>query len=255
MKFYKLIGLDNTYIGVASSENFVEYIKKSGMFLTAGEQDGQFIDFKGTLYRDHWMNFVPDMSIQFTEARIFEIDEEEYNTLREIAEEAQENEEYIPDYTPYIPDDSEPGDMPDHDEMDDIDEIVLKVSKELKIKGMSNACRVIIEDGFDLVLRGETYHFSLTTQDQLNLMNLSIAVETQELIPYHADGEECTFYTAEEIKQIIAAATSFKNYQLAYYNALKAYINALDNVDDIAAITYGTPIPDEYKSDVLRVLE
>jgi len=43
--------------------------------------------------------------------------------------------------------------------------------------------------------------------------------------------------------------------QLAYYNSLKNYINALDTIEAIAAIEYGTPIPDEYKSDVLRVLE
>ena len=127
--------------------------------------------------------------------------------------------------------------------------------KSSKIAEMSSTCRQIIEQGFDLVLRGETHHFSLTTQDQLNLMSLNLMAQTEELIPYHADEEEVTFYTADEIKQIIAAATAHKNYQIAYNNALKAYINALDNIEDIAAITYGTPIPDEYKSDVLMVLE
>ena len=86
-------------------------------------------------------------------------------------------------------------------------------------------------------------------------MNLNIMIQTETLIPYHADGEEVTFYTVEEIQQIISAANTFKNYQLAYNNALKAYINDLDTIEAIAAIEYGTPIPDEYKSDVLMVLE
>ena len=120
---------------------------------------------------------------------------------------------------------------------------------------MNYSCRATIEAGFDLIIRGETAHFSLTTQDQLNLMNLNLMAQTEELIPYHADGEECIFYTADEINQIVAAAASFKNYQLAYYNALKTYINELDTIEAIATIEYGTPIPDEYKSDVLRVLE
>jgi len=38
---------------------------------------------------------------------------------------------------------------------------------------MSRACRQTIEAGFDLIIRGETKHFSLTTQDQLNLMSIS----------------------------------------------------------------------------------
>jgi hypothetical protein len=120
---------------------------------------------------------------------------------------------------------------------------------------MSYACRTTIEAGFDLELRGETKHFSLDTQDQLNLISLSAMAQTQSLIPYHADGEECTFYTSEEINEIVETATAFKIYHTTYYNALKTYINALGTIEEIAAITYGVEIPDEYKSDVLKVLE
>ena len=84
---------------------------------------------------------------------------------------------------------------------------------------------------------------------------MSLSTSTEELIPYHADGEEMTFYTNEEINQIISAANELKNYNMAYFNSLKAYINSLDTIEAIATITYETPIPDEYKSDVLRVLE
>ena len=120
---------------------------------------------------------------------------------------------------------------------------------------MSYLCRKVIEAGFDLELRGEIHHFSLSTQDQLNLISLSGMAQTQELIPYHADGEACVFYTAAEINSIVTAATQFKIYHTTYYNALKTYINALDTIEDIAAITYGVTIPEEYKSDVLKTLE
>jgi hypothetical protein len=36
--------------------------------------------------------------------------------------------------------------------------------------------------------------------------------ETQNLIPYHSDGDLCIFYTAEEIKQIFTAANNHKIY-------------------------------------------
>lgn len=74
-------------------------------------------------------------------------------------------------------------------------------------------------------------------------------------IPYHADGQICRFYTAAEINQIVSAATQFKIYQTTYYNALKNYINSLDTIEEIAAITYGTSLPEEYKSEVLKALE
>jgi hypothetical protein len=79
--------------------------------------------------------------------------------------------------------------------------------------------------------------------------------QTQSLIPYHADGEQCIFYTSEEINEIVETATAFKIYHTTYYNALKGYVNALDTIEAINAIEYGTPIPEEYKSDVLRMLE
>ena len=208
------------------------------------EENGQYVSYDGKLYRSPWMR--PTISEHnFIEADIVEITEDQYN----IYIKAINNNEII-----------------DNDENDDEEEPIiepipvepdaaLEFVRESKIKEMSYTCRNTIESGFDLVLRGETRHFSLTTQDQLNLMSLSSMTRTQSLIPYHADGEESTFYTAEEMNQIIAAATSFKNYNLSYYNALKAYINSLDTIEAIAAITYGTPIPDEYKSDVLMVLE
>jgi hypothetical protein len=132
---------------------------------------------------------------------------------------------------------------------------LLEYVREGKINEMSRACRETIEAGFDLDIRGETKHFSLTAQDQLNLMSLNLMAQTESLIPYHADGEACTFYTNEEINEIVESATAFKIYHTTYYNALKTYINALETIEDIAAIKYGTPIPEEYKSDVLKALE
>ncbi len=86
-------------------------------------------------------------------------------------------------------------------------------------------------------------------------MNLSLMAQTQTMIPYHADGEECIFYTNEEINEIIDSANALKLYNTTYFNALKNYINSLNTIEEISAITYGTLIPDEYKTDVLKFLE
>jgi len=78
--------------------------------------------------------------------------------------------------------------------------------------------------------------------------------QTQELIPYHADGEACIFYTAEEITNIVAQATAFKIYHTTYHNALKAYVNSLNTVEAIRAVEYGMPIPEEFQTDVLKAI-
>jgi 5,10-methylene-tetrahydrofolate dehydrogenase/methenyl tetrahydrofolate cyclohydrolase len=85
-------------------------------------------------------------------------------------------------------------------------------------------------------------------------MSLSTMAQTSDIIPYHADGEQCIYYTAAEINEIIAAMNNHKIYHTTYYNALKAYINSLETIEEISAITYGTPIPDEYKTEVLKVI-
>ena len=133
-------------------------------------------------------------------------------------------------------------------------EASLEYVRESKLNEMSRACRTTIEGGFDLDLGAETSHFSLDTQDQLNLITLSALADTQAQVPYHADGETCKFYSASQMKQIVAAATQFKIYHTTYYNALKNYINSLDSIEDIAAITYGIAIPDQYQSDVLKAI-
>ena len=241
MKYYKI--LNNELIGVVSSKNFIKYSPIANYFLRSDEQNGEYINLDGTLYRATWMAPIVKQE-PYISAIVVEISEEEYN----IYANAIINNETIE----IVPQEPIPN---TEEEINPIDVESLEFIRSSKLTEMSYACRTTIEAGFDLELRNGIHHFSLDTQDQLNLISLGEMAKTQSLIPYHADREECEFYTPEEIKEIIAAATNFKNYQIAYHNALKAYINALDTIEAIAAIEYGTPIPDEYKSDVLRVLE
>lgn len=243
MKYYKIMN-GPTFVGAINSNDFVAKNPINGWLLTSNENLGQFVDYNGQLYRDYWMQPIPNNDEQFLLVTIKEIDYEEYNSLIE----AIENHETIPDE-----EEEEPIVEP-VEEPTEPDE-VLEYVRSGKIKEMSAACHQTIEDGFDLELRGNTYHFSLTTQDQINLINLSAMAQTQELIPYHADGEETSFYTSDEINMIAQTATQLKIYNTTYYNALKSYINSLETIEEIAAITYGTSIPDEYKTDVLKILE
>ena len=242
MKYYKII-VDNNFVGVIDSGAFLEENPRSHRLRYSTDIEGQFVDYYGTLYRDYWMLPI-DSARVFTQATITEITQEEYEMLKEAIDSDE----------PVIIDDDEEEEIIPTPDPQDINETI-RYMRQTKISQMSKTCRQIIENGFDLVLRNQTHHFSLDTQDQLNLISLSEMAKTQELIPYHADGEICIFYTANEINKIVTAATSFKIYHTTDYNALKGYINALDTLEDISAIQYGTPIPEAYKSDVLKALE
>lgn len=76
----------------------------------------------------------------------------------------------------------------------------------------------------------------------------------ETIIPYHADGELCRYYSAEDISKVINFATEFKTYHTTYYNSLKAYIQSIQSKEVIHTITYGMNIPVEYQSDILKAI-
>lgn len=241
MKYYKMIN-DNEIIGAISSNNFIYFSPVAKCFLRSTEQQGEYISYNGLLYRDTWMRPIR-IQETYTTIQAIEITETEYNAFVKALE--------INETIPEEEEEDEPEIEIPVEEPDDSLEFI----RTAKLKEMSHECHMTIENGFDLELRGETHHFSLDTQDQLNLISLSAMAQTQSLIPYHADGEACIFYTAEEINEIVSTATAFKIYHTTYYNALKTYINSLQSIEEIDEITYGTEIPEEYKSDVLKALE
>ena len=244
MKYYKLL-TEHELIGVVNSSDFARVNPNNGWLLTSDENLGQFVSYQNQLYRDFWMQPIPNNTLNYNTVNIIEITEEEYNILKPAIDNGEnipidDDEEEEPVIIP--PDDSEP-------------DIVLEYMRETKKKEMSNRCRITIEQGFDIELfDGRIHHFSLTAQDQLNLMAIASMIETQSAIPYHADNEPQKFYSAAEIKLIINCANNHKNYHITYYNALKMYINSLDNIEDIAAVSYGMPIPEEFQNEVWQVI-
>lgn len=242
MKYYKIVE-NNNIVGIATSNNFMRYAPQIDSYKRSDEQSGEYISYNGKFYRSGWM--APyTYKESFVSADIVEILESEYNIYKEafksqsIIEQAKETEPI------------EETESTNYEQQASIEFL-----RQSKISEMSYECRKAIEAGADVIIRGQVRHFSMTQQDQLNFISLGTLAQTQDLIPYHADGESCVFYTANEINQIISATTAHKIYQTTYYNALKDYINSLETIEEIAAITYGTPIPDEYQSEVLRVIK
>ena len=242
MNYYKLI-TQQDIIGAITSNDFIMYSPSIDCYISATEKTGEYANYQNKLYRDSWM--IPfQLSMPYTAVTIVQTSLEEYQAIVE----ALQTEEVI-----HIIEREDEQEIPIP--IDPIEEISLDFIRSSKLKEMSYACRTTIEAGFDLDIHDEKHHFSLTTQDQLNLMSLNAMAQTQSLIPYHADGEQTTFYTSEEINEIVEAANSFKIYHTTYYNALKDYINSLETIEEISAITYGVEIPEEYKSNVLKILE
>ena len=245
MRYYKLLN-DTEFIGVATSLDLRRIHPKRLNLLACDEDNAQYISCNDKLYRADWMlpEVINDSGCPIVS--VIEIDESEYGTLYQ----AVDNGEVI------IIEPEEYESVENIESTDLATEITLEYMISKKVAEMSAECSKNITSGFDVVLSdGNTHHFSLTTQDQLNLITLSAMIASGEIeIPYHADGELCQFYSTEDITIITTAATGFKTYHTSYYNSLKGYIESLTDVESVASIWYGVEIPFDYQSDVLKTI-
>lgn len=234
--YYKLVQ-ENKVVGVVTSHHMVYYQPKHNVLIGCDISKAQYVLYKDCLYRALWM--VPDHGYKdCTVLDICEIDFLEYDALRCALE--VEHEVVLEQTSESDPTESV------------IEEPVITYVRNMKILEMSRDCNQSIENGFDLMISdGALRHFSLTTQDQINLLSLSSLITSGITeIPYHADGELCIYYCAEDIAKIIEAATQFKTYHISYFNSLKNWISAMDDLSDIHSVQYGIDIPDEYCSAV-----
>lgn len=130
------------------------------------------------------------------------------------------------------------------------------ITQEEVIAAMSDACNQAIVSGVDVTLSdGGTYHFGLSIEDQINMMNLqSMVLSGAESVPYHADGAGCRYYSADDFNKIAEAATAWKLYHESYFNSLREYIKSLNTNEELGDVEYGMEIPEEYQTDVFRQL-
>lgn len=133
----------------------------------------------------------------------------------------------------------------------------LEEVKAWKHSEMSNMCQSTIFNGFDVKLSsGETKHFSLTYEDQINLIGKQLQVaQGEENIEYHPSStptSPCIYYSNADMLKIINEAFAFKSYHTTYCNSLYTWIDNCDSKEDVEEIYYGATIPEEYQSIVLQ---
>lgn len=245
MNYYKLIN-GSTFVGVATERDFRLFQRKHKIVLACTVEQAQYVQIGETFYRANWMVPVITDRVIYETVEVIRIDKDEYDILYEAIEKG-EDVVVEPEQTP-------PAE--DTPIVDPNEEVTVEYVRAAKVAEMSVTCNKVIENGIDVMLSdGNVYHFSLTTQDQLNLITLqSMIVSGETMIPYHADGELCRYYTVEDISVVMDSATAHKTFHVTYFNSLKVYINALTDMTEIASVQYGMNIPEEYQSDILKAL-
>lgn len=117
-----------------------------------------------------------------------------------------------------------------------------------KITQLSNSCNDFITRGLSITLSdGETKEFSYSIEDQSNISEMFNAILLGATsYPYHANGEACKMYSAQDIITIYFSLSQLKTSQITYFNQLKQYLSTLKDISDIQSIEYGQMLEGEY---------
>ena len=108
---------------------------------------------------------------------------------------------------------------------------------------LSAECEKTIIAGVDV---GDA-HYSLTIEDQANILAWMAVAQTGKAVPYHSDGNPCIIYSAKDFLKVANAAVAFKTAQTTYCNLLMRQVEAMTDVNEIKAVKYGvTQLEGEY---------
>ena len=111
-----------------------------------------------------------------------------------------------------------------------INEVISQKKAEL-----SAECEKAIIAGVDV---GDA-HYSLTIEDQANILALTPLAQAGNSVFYHSDSNMCCEYSSDEFLAVVNAATVFKTLQTTYCNLLMRQVEAMTDAEEIRAVKYG----------------
>ena len=100
---------------------------------------------------------------------------------------------------------------------------------------LSTECEKTIVAGVDV---GDA-HYSLTIEDQANILALTPLAQAGNSVFYHSDSNMCCEYSPDEFNKIVNAVTAHKTLQTTYCNLLMRQVEEMSDVEEIKAVEYG----------------
>ena len=82
-------------------------------------------------------------------------------------------------------------------------------------------------------------HYSLTIEDQANILALTPLAQAGNSVFYHSDSNMCCEYSSDEFLAVVNAATVFKTLQTTYCNLLMRQVETMTDAEEIRAVKYG----------------
>lgn len=245
-------------VNIDTMINYVRYNKYNQSLMICKPTDRDIIGIvssdSSVIYHLEGCPEIPNTVLgEFINVQIVEISEEDYIIFKKTLDEQKE----IIDPDPYIPPEPEP--TQEEIEAEEAYKKSLQFVKDSKIEYMDYLCHQTIVNGIDVVLSdGETHHFTLKEEDQINLFGKMKEIEMGATrVSYHANNSDnndnrCVYYNAEDIQTIFSTGFFHKEFHSTYFESLKYYINSMESLEVISAVYYGMEIPEEYQSEPLK---
>lgn len=210
MKFFKIIQ-DKEFIGVGTTLDMRKFQKRHSVILMCDENEAQYIQYNENLYHAPWMEAVDG---DYVAADVIRIEEDEYNCLLtaiELNEEIKFEEEAPIEYEPVV---------------DEIEELTIDFVRSSKISELKHNCNKAITNGVDVKLSdGETRHFSMSLEDQINMLTMAYLKDE-------------SLYSTKDMKTIITKTNAHKNCHIAKFKQLKDRVNSLNTIEEVSAVNY-----------------
>ena len=168
MKYYKVIK-NKEFIGVGTTLNLRRFQTKHQIILICDETQVQYIWLNGTFYRANWMWPENTDSIKYEIADVVRIEKDEYDLLLSAIETNEEiiiEEEPVVEVKPVV-----------------VEEPTIDFVRASKISELKYHCNKTITNGIDVKLSdGETRHFSMSLEDQINLLTMAYLKDISMLL-------------------------------------------------------------------------
>lgn len=133
----------------------------------------------------------------------------------------------------------------------DIDSLITSKVEEIRTE-----CNKAIISGIDVETTQGTEHFGLEETDRINLTTALSAIQAgATTYPYHADGQLCRLFTADEINAICNASIEHKLYHTTLCNHLLTWARRSTDANEIQSIAYTqTDMPEDLLENMLAIL-
>ena len=117
--------------------------------------------------------------------------------------------------------------------------------RKTKLAEISNATQNVIFSGIDVPTSQGVEHFSLTMEDQKNILAQMGYAEKNIPVLYHADGKQCRIYAADEFMGIAQMAFVHITYHTTLCNMYNTWIRESNDAEEIQSILYGIRLPQD----------